>query len=703
MKDPQAASLVPSIAAPVRSRAWQATALAAACALTAILAVLWTTEVEGTPTTYSWLAIGTALVAFLAFYAARERSFVITQQDLSTRLEGLIDSCPLPIICLDTNYQLTAWSSAAERTFGYTAEEVLGRTYPLVPPEGWPEFEKLTRRIFIDGEHISGINVRRRHKDGRILDIVLSGAPLRDRRNRIVGSVYILQDVTQQNRAAEILRRSEERFRLIVDNVKEYAIFMLNSTGTVTTWNSGAERINGYTAEEIIGQPFAIFHTPEDREQNLPLLLLEQTLENGRLEERGWRVRKDGSLFFANVAITAVNDTRQGKLIGYAIVMRDISDRKKADEASAVIKRIFENSQDLILVVDRQGTFIEVSPSSKMLLGYEPDEMVGRSATEFLYSVDLEDTRQEMRNARRERHVSEFDTRYVHKDGRVVTLSWKGIWSEAEQRHYFIGRDMTQQRLAAETIRRMNEDLENRIEERTVDLIATNRELEAFSYSVSHDLRAPLRAINGFSRILLEEYGALLPAEGQQYLQSVRNNSQQMGRLIDDLLAFSRLGRQALKTERVDIGNLVREVMADLRREDERRDIDVSVGNLGTVHVDPALFRQVLVNLLSNAIKFTRKVGEPKIEIGIEDTPQGRAFYVRDNGAGFDMKYADKLFSVFQRLHRMEDYEGTGVGLAIVQRVIHRHGGQVWADARLNEGATFYFTLPGTTSHDPIP
>ncbi len=702
MNDSPAVSPLPSIAAPARSRTLQVAAFAAASALTAIVAVFLMTEVEGTPTSYTWLLIGIILIGFLAFYALRERSLAITQQDLSTRLEGLIDSCPLPIICLDTNYCVTTWSAAAEQTFGYSAAEVLGRPYPLVPPGGEAEFEKLTRRVFVGGEQVSGIGVGRRHKDGRILDIVFSGAPLYDRRRRITGSVYILQDVTRQNRAAEILRRSEERFRLTVENVKDYAIFMLNTTGTVTTWNSGAERINGYTAEEIIGQPFAVFHTAEDRERNHPLLLLEQTLENGRLEERGWRVRKDGSLFFANVAITAVTDTQNGTVIGYAIVMRDVTERKKADEAMAVIKRIFENSQDLILVVDRRGKFIEVSPSSKTLLGYEAEEMVGRSAQEFLYSVDLENTRMEMRNARREGHVSEFDTRYVHKNGRVVTLSWKGMWSEAEQRHYFIGRDMTQQRHAEETIRRMNEDLENRVEQRTVELIATNKELESFSYSVSHDLRAPLRAINGFSRILLEEYGPLLPAEGRQYLQSVRNNSQQMGRLIDDLLAFSRLGRQAIKTERVDLGSLVHEVMADLRREDESRDIDVSIGNLGAVDVDPALFRQVLVNLLSNAIKFTRKAGKPAIEIGIADTAQGRAFYVRDNGAGFDMRYADKLFSVFQRLHRMEDYEGTGVGLAIVQRVIHRHGGQVWADARLNEGATFYFTLPGTTPNDPI-
>ena len=242
---------------------------------------------------------------------------------------------------------------------------------------------------------------------------------------------------------------------------------------------------------------------------------------------------------------------------------------------------------------------------------------------------------------------------------------------------------------------KLNAELEARVLERTAELQAANKELEAFSYSISHDLRAPLRALDGFSRILLRDFNAQLPPEGQRYLNLVRKNAQEMGKLIDDLLTFSRLGRQPLTKEPVSITNLVRHVLVDMSSEQENRQIEISVGDLPVCLADPALLKQVLVNLLANAFKFTRKREAARIEIGSRPIEGQLAYFVKDNGAGFDMQYASKLFGVFQRLHSAEDYEGTGVGLAIVQRVIHRHGGRVWAESAVDQGATFYFTLPG--------
>ena len=235
-----------------------------------------------------------------------------------------------------------------------------------------------------------------------------------------------------------------------------------------------------------------------------------------------------------------------------------------------------------------------------------------------------------------------------------------------------------------------------RAEQTSAELLAANKELEAFSYSVSHDLRAPLRAMDGFARILDEDYGERLDAEGRRLIGVVRKSSQRMGVLIDDLLAFSRLGRQALRIERVQVDRLVAETVAELRGDVAGRPIDFRVAELGTVEADPALLRQALVNLLGNAIKFTRGRAPAVVEMGCRraaETGNGTVYYVRDNGAGFDMRYADKLFGVFQRLHRAEEYEGTGVGLAIVRRVIERHGGRVWAESTPGQGATFYFTL----------
>jgi signal transduction histidine kinase len=237
-------------------------------------------------------------------------------------------------------------------------------------------------------------------------------------------------------------------------------------------------------------------------------------------------------------------------------------------------------------------------------------------------------------------------------------------------------------------------DLLARLERRTDQLEAANKELEAFTYSVSHDLRAPLRAMDGFSRILLHDYGESLPEQGQHYLTRVRDNAQRMGMLIDDLLTFSRLGREPLNRQAVDPGKLARRVLAeDLQAAVADRPVDITIHDLPPCHADPRLLRLVYLNLLDNALKYTRKRDAPRVEVGWEQVNGVPAYYVKDNGAGFDMKYADRLFGVFERLHHDTEYEGTGVGLATVQRVIQRHDGRVWAEAEPDKGAAFYFTL----------
>jgi light-regulated signal transduction histidine kinase (bacteriophytochrome) len=234
---------------------------------------------------------------------------------------------------------------------------------------------------------------------------------------------------------------------------------------------------------------------------------------------------------------------------------------------------------------------------------------------------------------------------------------------------------------------------------RTADLTAANKELDAFSYSVSHDLRSPLRAINGFARILLEKHAPQLSPDAQRYLHLVRDNAQQMGRLVDDLLAFSRLGRQPLATQPVAPTALVREALAGLRLDQDGRCVDVALADLPPCRADPALLKQVFVNLLANALKFTAGRDVARIAVGWCEQDGEPVYFVRDNGVGFDMRYAHKLFGVFQRLHRAEDHAGTGVGLAIVQRIIHRHGGRIWAEAETDRGATFFFTLKGELPH----
>jgi PAS domain S-box-containing protein len=358
-------------------------------------------------------------------------------------------------------------------------------------------------------------------------------------------------------RTSPTTQASDEIFRLLVDSVRDYAIFLLDPEGHVVSWNAGAERIKGYRAEEILGKHFSCFYPPIDLANGKPQRELQEATKTGSIEDEGWRVRKDGSRFWANVIITALRD-EQGTIVGFAKVTRDLTERRLVEES----------------------------------------------------------------------------------------------------------------------------------------LARAHAELESFSSSVSHDLRAPLRAINGYAAALIEDHAAALDPEGRRLLGIVRDSASRMGLLIDALLTFARMGRKAITSSTLDMTRMAEDVLAELCHDADHARLEATVLPLPSAIGDEVLVRQVLTNVLANAVKFSRRRPRPTIEVGGRLEEGQALYYIRDNGVGFDMRYADRLFQVFSRLHRVEEFEGTGVGLALVQRIIERHGGRVWMESAPDAGTTCYFTLP---------
>lgn len=353
------------------------------------------------------------------------------------------------------------------------------------------------------------------------------------------------------------------------------------------------------------------------------------------------------------------------------------------DRTSDERDRIFRLTSDLLCVAGADGLFKAVNPAWTATLGYTSEEMEGKPFLSFIHPDDRQKTA-EMADAQAAGSSAvDFENRYRAKDGTWRTLLWRATPVQENRCIYAVARDIT-----------LRKEEEREKEMLMGRLAAANRELEAFSYSVSHDLRAPLRAADGFSRILLEEYGPRLDDEGRRLLGVIRDNTVRMGRLIDDLLDFSRMGRKTLESEETEMNSLVARLVEEARIAEPDRKIEIDIGNLPPARGDRAMLRQAWANLVSNAFKYTRRTPYARIEIGGRAIERGIEYWIRDNGAGFDPRYAEKLFGVFQRLHAQTEFEGTGVGLALVKRIVTRHGGEVSAASRPGAGATFRFTLP---------
>lgn len=641
------------------------------------------------------------------------------------KFRGLLESAPDAILISNEKGEITLINRQAEILFGYTREELNGKPVEILVPADLHNKHTADRYSYFENPKVrsmgAGLELFAVRKDGTKFPVEISLSPLVTKEGTLISAA--VRDISERKRLEEKLKKAKRDHELLVRNVKDYAIFMLDKDGQVVSWNSGAEHIKGYTGEEIIGKPMDVFYTSEAIQRGEPKRNLQMALEHGSFEFEGWRIKKDGAEFWANVALTALYDD-DGMLYGYAKVTKDITDKRKAEEHIRFLATIADSIQDPIISTDNNRLINKWNESAEKLLEWKADEVIGKETSEILQTMYPDKTREQILESFTEKGSWHGEVIYQSKSGQaidvLVTASHLKDASGNITGNLVLARDISARKKAEAALSKFNEELEQRVKDRTEDirkkeeenrmlneqleikviertrqLEVANKELEAFSYSVSHDLRAPLRAISGYSKILEEDYGSVLDAEGKRIIDAVITNSKRMGQLIDDLLSFSKMARMSIHVFSVDMLDIVQECINELMPDFSKALYSIKIDpDLPKANVDQAMIKQVWLNLIGNAIKYSAKKETPVIEIGYKKEEGMIVYFIRDNGAGFNMDYANKLFGVFQRLHGNEEFDGTGVGLALVSRIIHKHDGKVWGEGKEGIGATFYFSLP---------
>jgi PAS domain S-box-containing protein len=587
---------------------------------------------------------------------------------------------------------------------GYTREEIgeLATWQRISHPDDIARREGIVASI-VSGKRTSArFEQRYLHKNGTVIWTDVAITLRRDADGNPDYFMTTIIDITERKHAEEALRESEDKYRGLFANA-QVGMFRSRLDGSaILAINPKLCEIFGYTEEEMLADPATMrWADPEARTVMIEKLQAAGSLRNYELDI----VHSSGEV--RTVSVSMELRLEQGYLEGSTA---DITERKRADEALLESARrqsvLFESMQDGLGVVDIDGVLLDVNPALCAMTGFSREELVGAGPPHPFWPPEEFEAIGENFTPAMEGETKEAELTFMRKSGeRFPVAVSPAVVRDSEGRvelMFATMKDVTERKHAEDEIRRLNADLEQRVLGRTAQLDSANKELEAFTYSVSHDLRAPLRHISGFSSLLSERADEGLDEKSRHYVDTIATSVAGMGVLIDDLLQFSRSGRAEMQVTDVDMEQALTEALEPLRRETADRDIEWSVGPLPRVVGDHALLRQVWANLLGNAVKFSRGRPTARIEIGVMDGDGESAhgarvedvFYVRDNGVGFDMQYADKLFGVFQRLHSTAEFEGTGIGLANVQRIINRLGGRVWAEAELDNGAAFYFALP---------
>ncbi|MGC4101137.1 hybrid sensor histidine kinase/response regulator [Ferruginibacter sp.] len=499
----------------------------------------------------------------------------------------------------------------------------------------------------------------------------------------VKAKVKVLLQIQLQQKELLEKNLSLQKSELLINNSADIIGIIDATSFKIEEINYAFTAILGYSSEEIKGTALPFFLANEDR-------VLVNELAKEKKERLVFETRiycKDRSIKWLQWNVVV----KDGKWFANA---RDITEVKQVETIRKYLSTVVKQSSDAIYIYDRQGKIISWNDGAEKIYGYSEQEALRMNIRNIIppyLEHEMEDTTSNVLNGIR---VEAMESRRITKHGKLIDVVFSAAIITDSNREItsvaITERDITEQKLADEQIKLLHANLEANI----LQLESSNKELESFSYSVSHDLRAPLRALNAYSSIIETDYMQEMNDEARELMKKIQANTLKMGVLIDDLLEFSRLGRKEVRRTRINMQAMAEGILREIEKTNQHH-AAIKITDMPDANADPALIEQVWINLISNAIKYSAKKQQPEIHIGANTSINETVYFVKDNGAGFDMKYVHKLFGVFQRLHAVDEFEGTGVGLAIVYRIITKHGGKIWADAKSGEGAAFYFTLPG--------
>lgn len=645
-----------------------------------------------------------------AYFAYRRSELIFSLNKLSGELEtkveertadlqrakrewvGTFDAITDPIFIHDKEFRLIRANRAYQEAAGMSFDEIIGKPYYQVFPKMDDPF-KMCLEALEEMEEKEEVFLPSSGKT-----YMISFYPVRDKDDEFLYSAHIMEDITEERKAHERLVDAELRYRTIFQQSPLGVLLVDPETGLPVEFNDTACRQLGYNREEFAKLRISDYEAVESHEETKAHI--ERLLREGSDEFETRHRTKEGEI--RDVVVTVKRLKLKGRQFFHCI-LRDVTDIRQAEERLRLEAEILNSTSDSIFVLNQEGRFLYVNEAAYRSRGYTKDKLMTMGLS-GLDTPEYSNLLNERITGLMQHGELTFESEHVRKDGTVMPVEVHARVLEHEGERLIIGsvRDITERKRIESLIRKYSASLEDEVKSRTRELEDANKELESFSYSVSHDLRAPLRAIDGFSNMLLEDYNDRIDDEGKRLLNVVRENTGKMGQLIDDLLQFSRMGRKEISMAKVDMEKLFSDVYAEIKEFSPGREIQFILNQLPVAYGDPAMIRQVVLNLLSNSIKYTRPKDRVVIDVGCirqaigegQEATGELVYYVKDNGVGFDMNYADKLFGVFQRLHGQAEFEGTGIGLAIVKRIITRHGGRVWAEGKVGEGAVVYFTLP---------